>query len=109
MKHYKFISIFLLLTFLLTISIFPQKKVKGDFLTQAMDTTVNPGVDFFKYATGTWMKENPIPPTEKRWGLANLIYEENYNRLKGILQNAASAKQTKTWGFLFHRNGLCRY
>ena len=95
MKHYKFISIFLLLTFLLTISIFPQKKVKGDFLTQAMDTTVNPGVDFFKYATGTWMKENPIPPTEKRWGLANLIYEENYNRLKGILQNAASAKSQK--------------
>jgi len=69
---------------------YPQQK--GDFLTDAMDTTVNPGSDFFTYATGTWMKENPIPASERRWGLANLVNEETYARLKGILQEAASAK-----------------
>ena len=51
-----------------------------------------PVLDFFKYATGTWMKENPIPASERRWGLANLVNEETYARLKGILQEAASTK-----------------
>ncbi len=60
-----------------------------------MDTTVNPGVDFFKYATGTWMKENPIPPSERRWGLANLVNEETYSRLKNILKEAAASKSPK--------------
>lgn len=70
--------------------IYPQQK--GDFLTNAMDTTVDPGTDFFKYATGTWMKENPIPASERRWGLANLVNEETYARLKGILQETASTQ-----------------
>ena len=70
--------------------IYPQ--VKGDFLTDAMDTTVDPGTNFFEYATGTWMKENPIPPSERRWFMANLINEETYARLKGILQEAAAAR-----------------
>ncbi len=67
-----------------------QEKVNGDFLTNAMDTTIDPGVDFFEYATGTWMKENPIPASERRWGLSNLVNEETYSRLKGILQEAAA-------------------
>ena len=95
MKNKKIICTSIFIVLLFTISLFPQEKPKGDFLTQAMDTAVNPGVNFFKYATGTWMKENPIPATERRWGLANLIYEENYKRLKGILQNAASTKSLK--------------
>ncbi len=70
--------------------IYPQEK--GDFLTNAMDTTVHPGTDFFKYATGTWMEANPIPASERRWGLANLVNEETYSRLKGILQQAASTQ-----------------
>jgi len=69
-----------------------KQKTGKDFLTEAMDTTVNPGVDFFKYATGRWMKENPIPASERYWGLPNLVDEETYNRLKGILQEAAAAK-----------------
>jgi putative endopeptidase len=67
-----------------------QEKVKGDFLTNAMDTTIDPGDNFFEYATGTWMKENPIPASERRWGLSNLVNEETYSRLKGILQEAAA-------------------
>lgn len=70
--------------------LYSQEDTKGDFLTDAMDTTVDPGIDFFKYATGKWMKENPIPPSERRWGLSNLVNEETYSRLKGILQEAAA-------------------
>ncbi len=90
-KTVPILAIFLLITFLSTLTIHSQEKVKGDFLTNAMDTTIDPGENFFEYATGTWMKENPIPASERRWGLANLVNEETYNRLKGILQEAAKS------------------
>ncbi len=79
-------------TFLSITMLYSQDKVTGDFLTNAMDTTVDPGADFFSYATGTWMKENPIPASERRWGLPNLVNEETYSRLKGILQESAGIK-----------------
>ena len=88
-KPAHFILIVFAASLLSAAMIYPQEK--GDFLTNAMDTTVDPGADFFKYSTGTWMKENPIPASERRWGLANLVNEETYSRLKGILQEASSA------------------
>ncbi|MDR3626062.1 MAG: M13 family metallopeptidase [Ignavibacteriaceae bacterium] len=71
-----------------------QEIQKGDFLTQAIDSTINPGVDFFKYATGTWMKNNPIPATEKAWGIWNLVQEETYTRLKTILEESENTKSS---------------
>ncbi|MHB8578739.1 MAG: M13 family metallopeptidase [Ignavibacteriaceae bacterium] len=75
-------------TIILTGGAISQEKQNVDFLTQAMDTTVNPGVDFFKYATGTWMKNNPIPESERAWGIGNLVQEETYTRLRKILEQA---------------------
>jgi putative endopeptidase len=57
---------------------------KADILRINMDTTVNPGDNFFKYANGGWIKNNPIPPTESRWGIGNLVQEEIYKRLQAI-------------------------
>ncbi|MGE5683462.1 MAG: M13 family metallopeptidase [Bacillota bacterium] len=76
-------------------SIFAQSGGSGDFLTRAIDRSVSPGVDFFRYATGTWMKENPIPPTESAWGVGNLVQEETYARLKSILEEAALSNSPK--------------
>lgn len=91
MKTIKRVYSILLIILFISFSIYSQEKSNGDFLTRAMDTTISPGTDFFKYATGTWMKENPIPSYEKRWGLANLVDEETYSRLRGILQKAAKS------------------
>ena len=94
MKRYNLISALLILIFS-SASCLAQKQEKGDFLTRAMDTTVDPGENFFQYATGNWMKENPIPATESRWGLASLIKEETYKRLRGILEDASTSSAAK--------------
>ncbi len=86
---FAFIFSFLSLSFISCNS--SKQKTGEDFLTEAMDTTADPGVDFFQYATGRWMKENPISASERYWGLPNLVDEETYNRLKGILQEAAAS------------------
>ena len=33
-----------------------------------MDRSIKPGNDFVRYASGTWMRETPIPPDRASWG-----------------------------------------
>ena len=92
MRTIKFLTGIIIFTVVLTGSSMAQEIQKGDFLTQAIDSTINPGLDFFKYATGRWMKNNPIPSTERGWGIANLVQEETYTRLKTILEESEKTK-----------------
>jgi len=62
-----------------------------DVLRSAMDTTVDPGVDFFQYAEGGWMAKHPIPATEASWGIGKEIYDELYQKLRTINEQAAAA------------------
>ena len=61
------------------------------YLDQFIDRTVSPRDDFFHYAVGKWLREHPIPKTERSWGVADVIQEETYQRLLGISKAAASA------------------
>jgi putative endopeptidase len=63
-----------------------------DFLTANIDTTIQPGDDFFAYANGAWLKANPIPADESGWGIGNLVQEEIYKRLKNINEQAVAEK-----------------
>lgn len=71
------------------------QKPPVDILRANVDTTVNPGQDFFQYANGTWLKNNPIPASESIWSISNLVQEETYARLKDISLHAAAATDTK--------------
>src|SRR6476659_4688395 len=63
-----------------------------DFLAAHMDTSVDPGVDFFQYANGGWLKAHPIPASEAGWGIGNEVDDELYARLRGISESAAAQK-----------------
>ena len=54
-----------------------------------IDTTVNPVDDFFDYANGKWIKDNPIPGDESSWGIGNIVFNENQQRLHEISEAAA--------------------
>jgi len=57
-----------------------------------MDTAVKPGNDFYKFANGAWLKNNPIPPEYSRYGVFEALEEENYIQLKTILAEASADK-----------------
>ncbi len=60
-------------------------------LEQDMDKTVSPCMSFYPYACGKWMKDNPIPPDQSRWGQFNELTERNREILHAILEKAAKA------------------
>ncbi|TDH20029.1 M13 family peptidase [Segetibacter sp. 3557_3] len=68
------------------------EKTSPDFLAKNVDTTVNPADDFFDYALGNWLKNTPIPEAESSWGIANLVQEEIYTRLRKINEDASREK-----------------
>jgi putative endopeptidase len=61
-----------------------------DFLAANMDPSVDPGVDFFEYANGGWLKRNPIPASESNWGIGNVVREQLYVNLRHINEQSAS-------------------
>ena len=54
-----------------------------------IDSTVNPADDFFDYANGKWIKNNSIPPQESEWGIGNVVYNENEQRIRDICEEAS--------------------
>jgi putative endopeptidase len=62
-----------------------------DAVSPNIDSSVSPSQDFFQYANGGWIKNNPIPNDQSSWGIGNLVIEENLKRLRGIAEKASSA------------------
>lgn len=76
-----------------------------------MDTTVKPGDNFFMYANGAWLKKNPIPNDQTRWGSFNELQENNYKALHKLLDSAANIKDAKAGSLVqkvgdFYRSGM---
>ena len=61
-----------------------------DLLRRNMDPSVHPGDDFFAYANAGWLRRNPIPASESRWGIGEAVREELYSRLRQINERAAA-------------------
>ena len=85
MKNYVFFAGILLLSI---VSCKTKPGTQTDFLAKDVDTTVNPATDFFAYANGGWIKNNPIPASESSWGVGQLVQEDIYERLKIINEKA---------------------
>ena len=49
-----------------------------------LDTTVAPGQDFYRYATGGWQDANPLKPEYARYGSFDKLRENNEKRLNNL-------------------------
>jgi putative endopeptidase len=67
-----------------------KKEERKDILAEHLDTTVNPAKDFFSYANGGWIKNNPIPASERRWGIDKLILNETYDRMRKLSEESSA-------------------
>jgi len=65
------------------------------FDMSAMDTSVKPGDDFFRYAGGTWMKNTQIPADRSRWGSFNILAAKSEEDIKNIIEETARRNNPK--------------
>lgn len=74
-----------------------QQKVytQNDVLIRNIDKSVKPGDDFFMYANGTWIKNNPIPAAYSAWSISNLVQEDLRNKMLRINEEAMKANAAK--------------
>ncbi len=61
-----------------------------DIISSNADTTVSPANDFFSFANGSWVKNNPIPPEETSWGIGNLVVNDIQSKLKTICEELST-------------------
>ncbi|MEY2880474.1 MAG: hypothetical protein RLZZ15_2854, partial [Verrucomicrobiota bacterium] len=54
------------------------------------DLAVKPSDDFYRHVNGTWLRNNPIPPDQSRWGGFNQLAEGNLANLRAIAERAAT-------------------
>ena len=59
------------------------------FSVAAIDKSADPCVDFYQFACGAWIKNNPIPADQARWGRFTQLEERNREILHEILEEAA--------------------
>ena len=60
-------------------------------MVSAIDKTVAPCANFYRHACTGWLKANPIPPDQSRWGVDDVLIERNRATLRAILDKAAAA------------------
>lgn len=72
-----------------------EKKMGSGLDLSNFDKTVKAGDDFYQYACGGWMKNNPLPPAYPRYGSFDVLAEENNKRVNGILDELLKGSYEK--------------
>ncbi len=65
------------------------------FDTKELDPTIRPQDDFFHHVNKKWMKANPIPPEESRWGSFVELRYKTDKQLHAILSELEAKRATK--------------
>ena len=57
-----------------------------------LDTTAIAGADFYQYACGGWMKNNPLTDEYSRFGSFDQLAENNRVQLQGLIEELAATQ-----------------
>lgn len=58
-----------------------------------METSVRPQDDFYHYVNGGWLKKNPVPPHESRWGSFLMLRYNTEKQLRTIVSKLQAEKR----------------
>jgi len=55
-----------------------------------LDRSVSACVSLNAFGNGGWLKANPLPADQSYWGSFSVLFEENRDKLRGVLEKAAA-------------------
>ncbi len=55
-----------------------------------LDRSASACVDLNQFGNGGWLASHPIPPDQSYWGSVSILFEQNRDRLRAILEKAAA-------------------
>ena len=81
-------KIILLGSIVLSLAVDAQESLKLKSIdTTYIDNSFSPRDDFFRFCNNNWIKNNPIPASESRWGSFNELEQSNNLKLTKILED----------------------
>jgi len=99
MKRLNFIAVLLAVITLASCNDTAEKKdttMTNNSINKAdMNLSVNPGYNFFEYANGGWMKNNPVPSDKTQYGSFTVLYDNNQKKLKSLVDDLINGNEKK--------------
>ena len=78
-----------------TMPSFGQEKLQSGIPLENLDRSARPGDDFYQFACGGWIKNNPLPAAYSRFGSFDRLQQDNNERINGILTELQKNKYDK--------------
>jgi putative endopeptidase len=100
MKNYLILSVFALIVLVSACNSNDKSDMTANVENTAiqkenMNTSIQPGDDFFRYANGGWMAANPIPEEYSRFGAFEVLDKMNKDRIKSLIEEVSQQENAE--------------